>query len=183
MNEKKDIKKNNEEENQSSIKIFFKAIRPYAILLIAALLIIYVLNTVVPTAFVSGKSMYPTLKNGDIVTCTKDLSSLNRGDIVVYKLEDGKRVIKRIIALPGDRIKIVDGQPFVNGEPSPYQYDVIKDAGTLLKNEHELTLENNQYFCLGDNRNESADCRVYGPIYDYQIVFKAKNVYSLFNID
>lgn len=118
--------------------------------------------------------MYPTLHNGNIVSCTKDISTIEKGDIIVFTTEE-KRLIKRVIAIPGDTIAIENGKVIVNGSISEYNYDDIEDAG-ILANGTEIFLDEDEYFCLGDNRNHSSDCREFGPITKKQIQRKIKNI-------
>ena len=86
-------------------------------------------------------------------------STPKRGDIIVYKTGDDKKAsthIKRIIGLPGETIQIKDGMIYINGEVylEKKDYPVMTDAGLA---EEPVTLGTNQYFVLGDNRNNSED--------------------------
>jgi len=114
--------------------------------------------------------MFPTLKSGDIVSCNVDFGKedISRGDIVVIRV--GKeRWIKRVVALPGEALRIDNGQICVgqNGEfaLTGYEFDPIEDPGVLPgKTSAPLFLNSDQYFCVGDNRNDSVDCREFGPV-------------------
>lgn len=84
-----------------SENIFVKIIRalsPYAAMVVVALLIIWICNDVYPISFVSGPSMSPTIKNGSIVTCSKTLEPLEKGDIFVF-VHSKKHFIKRLVAV------------------------------------------------------------------------------------
>ena len=113
---------------------------------------------------VSGNSMFPTYKNDDILRATKKFTkdSLSCGDVVVFKI-GFKQYIKRIIATPGDTITVENGQFVVNDividEPL---CDLMEDAGIL--DNTTITLADDEFFCAGDNRNNSNDCRAFGPI-------------------
>ncbi len=111
---------------------------------------------------VSGSSMEPTFHSQNLVLTTKSFSedTLNRGDIVVCHALN-RRLIKRVVALPGDSIVIKDGFLYVNDKLSEYNYEEIESAGVF---ENEVTLLEHQYVVLGDNRNHSVDCRDCGPI-------------------
>ncbi len=101
--------------------------------------------------FVVGNSMNPTLYNKELIVIKKYNLNLKYNDIVVIK-KNKKIVIKRIIGMPNDTIEITN-YPYVNGEKFDDGY--IKDKGNLF----HVTLNDNEYFVLGDNRNESIDSR------------------------
>lgn len=96
--------------------------------------------------------MYPTVKSGSIVFMKKYNLELNYNDIVVIKKND-KIIIKRLVGLPNDTIKI-DNYLYVNGR----QFDnlLTENSGDSTD---EITLKKDEYFVLGDNRNESIDSR------------------------
>ena len=161
-----------------SENIFVKIIRaisPYAAMVVVALLVIWICNDVYPISFVSGPSMNPTIKNGSIVTCSKTLQPIERGDIFVF-VHSKKRFIKRLVAVPGDTISIKDGKLYVNGEISPYNFEDIQKENEGLLSGIELHLYENEYYFMGDNRNNSNDCRDFGPVFSNQIIFKVKKI-------
>ena len=103
---------------------------------------------------VSGESMIPTLKDGQILIANKSFT-IDRFDIVVVQLEE-KSIIKRVIGLPGETVEYKDNVLYINGEEQPdkYNHGVTTDF--------KVTLGQNDFFCLGDNREHSMDSRVYG---------------------
>ena len=113
---------------------------------------------------ISGESMLPTLQDGKIVRYKDTIKEYSRGDIVLLRENgDGKTLVKRIIGLPGDTVSITDKILSVNGVPlSEYDFGEIEDAGILA--EAPLLLKEDEYFCLGDNYNNSRDSRSFGPI-------------------
>lgn len=142
------------------------------ILLIALLLSLFVVGVVIKKyhpVFVSGSSMFPTFKDGNILVSTTEFeyNDLKIGDIVVFN--KGKQMIKRVIAKEGDVIYIKNGIVYVNNEESPYQFENIEDAGMLSE---PYTVKEKELFCLGDNRNNSNDCRNYGPVTFNEVRFK-----------
>lgn len=152
-------------------KNFFKMMIPYLVALAVAFSIGFYFTKVSPIAIVNGNSMYPTLKNGNLISCTTDTTSIHRGDIVVVKTGLHKLIIKRVIALPNETIEIKDGITYVNGiRYKEYEFEKIEDAG-ILSNE-SLTLSNDEFFVMGDNRNHSSDSRKIGAIKYKDIIYK-----------
>lgn len=113
---------------------------------------------------VIGNSMQSTLNDGDNLILNKISYKFNdpaRFDIVVFPFRDnsGKNYIKRIIALPGESIRIDNmGVIYVNGEVLEEDYGIatINNPGRAIE---EITLSSDEYFVLGDNRNASEDSR------------------------
>ena len=131
---------------------------------------------------VYGRSMMPTLNSGDVVFTQKIATyfkSYDRGDIVIldgkgmYGYDKDEYLIKRVIALPGETIKIADGNVYIKPEGSNEFYMLQESylvPGTLTTVrsygiEHgydEITLGEDEYYCMGDNRPESNDSRTLG---------------------
>lgn len=112
---------------------------------------------------VSGSSMETTLSDGDQLIVDKmsyRFRDPNRYDIVVfpYQYEENTYYIKRIIGLPGETVQIVDGYVYIDGQQLDEHYgnEVMLDPGTA---EEPVTLGDDEYFVLGDNRNNSQDSR------------------------
>lgn len=130
---------------------------------------------------VSGNSMVPTLKSGDYLVTEKvtyRFSIPKRGDIIVLKnpKDESEDFIKRIIALPGDTIKIENNTIYVNGGPIQEKYlppQTPTRGGSFLGEDNQITTGPNQYFVMGDNRNHSSDSREWGAITKEEIVGRA----------
>lgn len=147
-----------------------KEVLRYIIILLVALIVSHIISRFIHPVIVNGDSMNPTLENGDIAISSSlfKISDLKKGDIVVFDAENIE-MVKRIIAIPGDEIWIEDGLLYVNSEKSQFQYDAIHDPGIL---EEPIIVPDNEFFCVGDNCNNSYDCRVFGTINFSQIKYK-----------
>ena len=129
---------------------------------------------------VEGTSMLPNLEDQDRLFINKfafRVGDIHRGDVVVFKYprDVTKNYIKRVIALPGDRVLIEHGLVIVNGKPlaEPYVPARFEDD----RSQPELRIPANEYFVLGDHRNISSDSREFGPVERDLIYGKAAFVY------
>jgi signal peptidase I len=129
---------------------------------------------------VEGTSMLPNLEDQDRLFINKfafRVGEIQRGDVVVFKYprDETKNYIKRVIALPGDRVLIEHGLVIVNGKPlaEPYVPARFEDD----RSQPELRIPANEYFVLGDHRNISSDSREFGPVERDLIYGKAAFVY------
>ncbi|HCJ07506.1 MAG TPA: signal peptidase I [Lachnospiraceae bacterium] len=114
---------------------------------------------------VNGVSMYDTLNDGDNLWVDKfsyHFKDPQRFDIVVFPMYDGEEYfIKRIIGLPGETVRIDhQGNIYINGEKleESYGYETI-EPGMIGRAFDGVTLGDDEYFVMGDNRNESEDSR------------------------
>ncbi len=117
---------------------------------------------------VSGDSMYNTLEDGDNLWINKlsyHFKDPKRFDIVVFPYEEGEDssvyYIKRIIGLPGERLRIEkDGTIYINNEPleENYGYETIS-SNMIGRAKNNIILGEDEYFVMGDNRNDSKDSR------------------------
>ncbi len=157
------------------MKKYVKEIVPYILVIILVLLIKHYLASPIR---VNGSSMYPTLKDGDIMILNKihyHLNDIQRFDIVVIKTENSP-IIKRIIGLPGDRIEYKNNKLYVNNKKieEEFQHAEIEDYN--IEQLGKITVPKNKYFVLGDNRKNSMDSRFYGFIDKKNIEGRAKTI-------
>lgn len=129
---------------------------------------------------VEGTSMLPRLEDHDRVFINKfvyHVASIHRGDIVVfhYPRDPEKSYIKRIIAVPGDRLRIDRGQVYLNDKLLPEPYVPLKYRDT--RSMPEIVLPDDEYFVMGDHRSISSDSREFGPVDRDLIYGKAVFVY------
>lgn len=124
--------------------------------------------------------MSPTLEKGDTILIST-LSYIKNGpdrfDVIVYK-KSGKEhdyyAIQRVIGLPGEKIQIIDGIVYINGEPMQEYTNVETMKASGMASE-PVILDENEYFVLGDNRNNSEDSRfnTVGNVQRDEIIGKA----------
>ena len=149
-------------------------------IIVGALLVALVVKTfLIQAFFIPSLSMYSTLDKGDRVLVNKlsyHVHDIHRGDVVVFKRPPGvpdtgiKDLIKRVVGLPGDRIESRDGHVYVNDKLLPETY---LDAGITTVNLTRQTVPAHRIFVMGDNRGNSEDSRVFGPIKQDLVVGRA----------
>lgn len=123
--------------------------------------------------------MMPALSNGDKILLDKNPGELKRGDIVVmlYPKDKSKSYIKRIVGLPKETIEIRKGQTFINDEILAESY--VDES--FNQNKSDLSpqkIAENQYFVIGDNRDNSSDSRAWGTVGKELITGKYYETYS-----
>jgi signal peptidase I len=129
---------------------------------------------------VEGTSMLPVLEDQDRLFINKiayRVGDIHQGDVVVfqYPRDHTKSYIKRVIAGPGDTLRIDHGQVYVNGVPLPEPY--VPNRFTDDRSQPEMVLHANEYFVMGDHRSISSDSRDFGPVDRNLIYGKAVFVY------
>lgn len=109
--------------------------------------------------------MIPALKDGDRIFIERNPGKLERGDIVVFyfPLDQRKSYIKRIVGLPNETVDIREGKVFINGKPLEEPY-VDPKLNLSMPSLPEIKLPADAYFVIGDNRDNSADSRIWGPL-------------------
>jgi signal peptidase I len=156
-----------EEKKPTVLQVIWETVRYAAF---AAIIIIPIRTFIAQPFVVSGNSMFPTFHNGEYLIVdetTKYIGEYYRGDVVIlrYPNDPSKYFIKRVIGLPGETVTVQNGIvsitsaerviPLVLSEP------YVKNA----KFDNSVrTLSDSEYFVMGDNRAQSSDSRVWGPV-------------------
>lgn len=180
-------------------------IREYAESIVIAVVMALIIKAFVIQAFkIPSGSMIPTLKIGDHILVNKfiygtklpftdriiiPLKRPNRGDIIVFKFPDDEKkdFIKRVIGLPGDIVEIKGKKVYINGGPIDDSYAVHSDpmlypSGIQPRdNFGPLTVPQDSYFVMGDNRDFSLDSRYWGFVNLNKIKGKAFIIYWSWN--
>ncbi|MGN0299547.1 MAG: signal peptidase I [Lachnospiraceae bacterium] len=152
------------EEKMEEINIWREIGELVVTLAIVVAAAVFIVTYVAQRTSVDGESMMDTLQNGDqlfVEKVTYRFSDPKRFDIIVFELKDDPKIhyIKRIIGLPGETVQIVDGYIYINGQLLEENYgkdDIIDKAGYAAD---PVVLGADEYFVLGDNRNNSTDSR------------------------
>lgn len=120
---------------------------------------------------VSGSTMEPNFHHNDYLLIKKFDRRFSRGDVIIFHppKDSNQLLLKRIIGLPNEKVEIRDGKIFINGQMLNEPYINEETKGGEFSSP---TLENNQYFVLGDNRSNSLDSRRFGPVLKDNIVGK-----------
>ena len=137
--------------------------------------IIFINTYFLSIAKVTGSSMEPTYYEGNTLIISTSTKNIQRYDILIVHVEEeieDRLWIKRVVGLPGDKIKIQDNILYINGELITEDYVVHPCVGNYACNLEEIILGEDEYIILGDNRNGSRDSRIIGPISKSEIVGK-----------
>lgn len=175
------------------------ALLDYAVIAVVAIALALVIQAFVVKPYrIPSPSMVDTLEIGDRVLVNRvvyHLRDVEHRDVIVFRYPQNRDVvfIKRVVGLPGDRLQAKDGKLWVNGEPQdePYVHktDGVTDptepmgaiAGTTMAHpwslQDEYIVPEGSYFMMGDNRANSDDSRVWGPVPEDDLIGEAFFIY------
>ena len=150
----------------------YKEIIGYVLII---LIVILVRSFIVTPIRVNGNSMNDTLKNGNLMILKKyEKNKIDRSDIVVVKARDEK-IIKRVIGLPKEDIEYKADTLYINGK------EVEENFGKGVTSDFKDYCAEDEYFVMGDNRNNSVDSRMIGCVNKDQIMGTTNFVFFPFS--
>lgn len=159
---------------------FLQSAREYTILIGTSLLMVFLVRTFIAQPFVvNGASMESTFHTGEYLIVDQlsyELNNPERGEVIIFKypLKPSRYFIKRIIGLPGETVKI-DGLTVQIKEVGSEEFFTLDEPYIEFEKESfsEVTLGEDEYFVMGDNRMASLDSRSWGPLKESFIIGKA----------
>ena len=190
---KKNELRYNEDDERTLLEDILGIIKVFVV---SAIVILLFVNFVAHPVRVDGRSMYPTLKDGEFGFTNVGgvlLNGVERGDIVVVTMEEeGQKThwVKRVIGLPGDTVSCVNDVVYINGKvldetkyiAPDYRQSLVDKFGyfnkvpnadnTNVEDFEEVKLGDDEYYVMGDNRPYSKDSRYVGPVKKSQIFAK-----------
>ena len=190
---KKNELRYNEDDERTLLEDILGFIKVFVV---SAIVILLFVNFVAHPVSVDGRSMYPTLKDGEFGFTNVGgvlLNGVERGDIVVVTMkEEGQKThwVKRVIGLPGDTVSCVNDVVYINGKvldetkyiDPDYRQSLVDKFGyfnkvpnadnTNVEDFEEVKLKDDEYYVMGDNRPYSKDSRYVGPVKKSQIFAK-----------
>lgn len=190
---KKNELRYNEDDERTLLEDILGFIKVFVV---SAIVILLFVNFVAHPVRVDGRSMYPTLKNGEFGFTNVGgvlLNGVERGDIVVVTMkEEGQKThwVKRVVGLPGDTVSCVNDVVYINGKvldetkyiDPDYRQSLVDKFGYFNKvpnadntdvvDFEEVKLKDDEYYVMGDNRPYSKDSRYVGPVKKSQIFAK-----------
>lgn len=155
-----DLEDRKEARKQLIIKILITVLEVIIVIFVAYAITHFGMETYT----VSGQDMNPTLREGDKILVNKisyRIHSIKRNDVVVVKqsgTEHNYYSVERVIGLPGEKVQIKEGKVYIDGNEleEKYGFPIMENGGLALE---EITLDDDEYFVLCDNRNSGEDSR------------------------
>lgn len=178
------------EFRKSTIREYFESI------VITAIIALFATTFVVQAFKIPTGSMESNLLIGDHLLVNKYIfglhegvlssllpyKDLRRGDVIVFKYPHNPEVayVKRLIGMPGDSVEIVGRKVYINGEPLEEDYTQFIDPGSVYERYGPFNVPDDQYFAMGDNRDNSQDSRFWGYVPRDHFLGKALVIYWSF---
>ncbi len=178
----------NHEVKNKKKRIVYEIVNTIITFLVCLVIMALVTSYIARPVHVDGNSMYPTLNDGDVSLSFLmgiDRDDIERFDIVVlYIEEENKYIVKRVVGLPNETVSIENDQLYIDGvlvEQTFLDETYVESQSVLnhfTSDVESITLGDNEFFVLGDNRPNSLDSRAYGAFQSEQIV--SKDIFVMF---
>lgn len=139
------------------------------IFVVLVVIILFIFRFLIGIAIVGGDSMEPTLHDGNIVIYARTVHRPEKEDVVSVRVPAGEYYIKRVAAAGGDSVMLRDGVLYINDKPAadPHGYgETAEESGVII---YPYAVREDNYFLLGDNREQSMDSRMFGEVSHHQI--------------
>ena len=162
-------------ENYNGMKLGWLHDSIFFIVLLVVVFVVF--RFVIGISLVSGESMYPGLKDGDIVVYLRTVRDYQPGDVISMRVPSGEYYVKRVAGCGGDVVEVENGSVYINGEllvDEHAQGSTEKETGAVI---YPYKVIEGNVFVLGDNREESMDSRAFGEVNLRQI--KGKIIFAM----
>ncbi len=180
-----------EQNNQKTLGDRFRGSFAELLEFVAIILVLWVIihYFIAEPHQVSGSSMFPNFKDHDLIITNKlpnHFGEYVRGEVIVFQnpRDASEDYIKRVIGMPGEKLKIMNGHVYINDELLPEPYlgsDVITQTRGFMSEGEEVVVPGDSLFVMGDNRPGSSDSREWGPLKKDLIIGQAWVRYWPFN--
>lgn len=115
-------------------------------------------------SYVEGESMYPSLHDKDMVVYKRLGKVYERGDVIAFDRPGDKKFVKRVVAVAGDTVNLEEGRLYVNGKEQDEKWAYGETNRVKGGITFPITVSDGEVFVLGDNRENSEDSRMFGPV-------------------
>jgi signal peptidase I len=181
------VKINVEMKTGSIFSKAFKEVLEFGLIGLAVLAFVYIFAG--QPLRVTGDSMLPNFLDGEQIVAEKvsvKTGDIERGEVIIFKhpVHTDRLVIKRVIALPGEKVQIMNKTTYINGIALDESYlgeGEVTEPGTVIHDEEEYEVPANSYILMGDNRGNSTDSRHWGAVNKDMIIGKGLLVYYPLN--